>query len=95
MYKSNNVKYKIDKIEVEYFEDGGVLFLNEKAQFYALDEVAAEIIEYINKIDNVFTVDNIVEHINEIYQNIDVETIRNDISNFVKTLKEKEIIYEV
>lgn len=71
---------------MEYFEDGGVVYVDAAESFYAVDRFGAEILKYIEANDS-FIIENMVEYFYQKYAVSKME-LENDLLLFIIKLVE-------
>ena len=85
--------YKIkSELNIEYFEDGAVFYIEEENKFYALDEFASELIAHIQSIDKrTFTTEDLLNHFFDVYE-VEIEQMRSDINAFLYNLINMDLL---
>lgn len=82
------MKYRKCDIEESNMEDTKVLVNNLDKSVHVLNATAAKIYEFVNDND----IEDIVDKMKQIYETVDRETLKKDITNVLLELEEKKLI---
>ncbi|MBQ6171872.1 MAG: PqqD family protein [Clostridia bacterium] len=78
------MRYKKEKISIEYFEEGSVFYSDRSKKFYALDEAGTEIWKYIDSMEE-FEISQLVIILSSKY-GVDESIITKDLNAFLDKL---------